>query len=171
MANQPRRAHRSRRKPPISRSRCNRWPATSPRRSSRFGILNAGVFTATVLPLSTAYIVCEAFGFEAAVDRKFEEAPVFFTLFAAGLRDRRGDRADSAPPAAQDGSAARKSLQGILLPAELVLMLIVVNRKHVMGEHTNKPWVNAIAWTTVAVVGTLSIVYVAGQFLPGLLGG
>ena len=41
------------------------------RASSRFGILNAGVFTATVLPLSTAYIVCEAFGFEAAVDRKF----------------------------------------------------------------------------------------------------
>ena len=50
-------------------------------------------------------------------------------------------------------------------------MLIVINRKQVMGEHTNKPWVNAIAWTTVAVVGTLSIVYVAGQFVPALLGG
>ena len=50
-----------------------------------FGILNAGLFTATVLPLSTAYIVCEALGFEAAIDRKFSEAPVFFTLFAAGL--------------------------------------------------------------------------------------
>ena len=50
-------------------------------------------------------------------------------------------------------------------------MLIIINRKQIMGEHTNKPWVNAIAWATVAVVGTLSIVYVAGQFVPGLLGG
>jgi Mn2+/Fe2+ NRAMP family transporter len=62
-------------------------------------------------------------------------------------------------------------LQGILLPAELVLILIVVNRKHVMGDHTNKPWVNAIAWATVVVVGTLSVIYVTGQFFPALLGG
>src|SRR6202012_1150787 len=49
------------------------------------GILNAGVFTAAVLPLSTSYIICEALGFEAAIDRTFEQAPVFFSLFAAGL--------------------------------------------------------------------------------------
>ncbi|MGB8520655.1 MAG: Nramp family divalent metal transporter [Candidatus Tumulicola sp.] len=134
------------------------------------GILNAGVFTATVLPLSTSYIVCEAFGFEAAIDRKFEEAPVFFTLFAAGLLIGAAIVLIPHLPLLKMVLLAQVA-QGILLPAELVLMLIVVNRKQIMGEHTNKPWVNAIAWTTVAVVGTLSIVYVAGQFLPGLLGG
>ncbi len=134
------------------------------------GILNAGVFTATVLPLSTSYIVCEAFGFEAAIDRKFEEAPVFFTLFAAGLLIGAAIVLIPHLPLLKMVLFAQV-LQGILLPAELVLMLVVVNRKQIMGEHTNKPWVNAIAWATIAVVGTLSIVYVAGQFVPGLLGG
>ena len=72
------------------------------------GILNAGIFTATVLPLSTAYIVCEAFGFEAAIDRKFEEAPVFFTLFAAGLLIGAAIVLIPASSAAQDGPASRK---------------------------------------------------------------
>ncbi|MGA8533379.1 MAG: Nramp family divalent metal transporter [Candidatus Tumulicola sp.] len=134
------------------------------------GILNAGIFTATVLPLSTSYIVCEAFGFEAAIDRKFEEAPVFFTLFAAGLLIGAAVVLIPHLPLLQMVLFAQV-LQGILLPAELVLMLIVINRKQVMGEYTNKPWVNAIAWATVFVVGTLSVVYVAGQFFPRLLGG
>jgi NRAMP (natural resistance-associated macrophage protein)-like metal ion transporter len=134
------------------------------------GILNAGIFTATVLPLSTSYIVCEAFGFEAAIDRKFEEAPVFFTLFAAGLVIGAVVVLIPHIPLLQMVLFAQV-LQGVLLPAELVLMLIVINRKQIMGEHTNKPWVNAIAWTTVVVVGTLSVIYVAGQFFPALLGG
>jgi len=134
------------------------------------GILNAGIFTATVLPLSTSYIVCEAFGFEAAIDRKFEEAPVFFTLFAAGLLI--GAIVVLVPhvPLLKMVLFAQV-LQGILLPAELVLMLAIVNRKHIMGKHTNTPFGNAVAWTTAAVVGSLSVLYVAGQFFPALLGG
>lgn len=134
-----------------------------------FGILNAGIFTATVLPLSTAYVVCEAFGFEAAIDRKFSEAPVFFSLFAVGLIIGAvivlipGIHLLNMILFAQD-------LQGILLPAELVLMLIIVNRKSIMGKHTNSRLGNAIGWTTVVVIGCLSIVYVAGQFFPRLLG-
>jgi Mn2+/Fe2+ NRAMP family transporter len=61
-------------------------------------------------------------------------------------------------------------LQGILLPAELVLMLIIINRKSVMGEHTNGPLANAIAWATAILIGLLSLLYVAGQFIPQLLG-
>ena len=61
-------------------------------------------------------------------------------------------------------------LQGILLPAELVLMLIIINRKNVMGVHVNTPVANTIAWTTAVVIGLLSILYVAGQFFPQLLG-
>ncbi len=135
-----------------------------------FGILNAGIFTATVLPLSTSYIVCEAFGFEAAIDRKFSEAPVFFTLFAAGLLIGACVVLIPGIPLLRLILFAQE-LQGVLLPAELVLMLIIINRKSIMGEHVNSPAANAIAWTTVAVVGALSVYYVAGQFIPSLLGG
>lgn len=135
-----------------------------------FGILNAGIFTATVLPLSTAYVVCEALGFEAAINRKFSEAPVFFSLFAVGL-------VLGAAIVLIPGIHLLKlilfaqDLQGILLPAELVLMLIIVNRKQIMGTHTNSPLANAIGWTTVVVIGCLSVLYVTGQFYPKLLGG
>ena len=53
-------------------------------------------------------------------------------------------------------------LQGMLLPAELVLMLIIINRKRVMGEHTNGPLANTIGWTTAIVIGLLSLLYVRG---------
>ncbi len=134
-----------------------------------FGILNAGIFTATVLPLSTSYIVCEAFGFEAAIDRTFSEAPVFFTLFAVGLLVGAVVVLIPHVPLLKMVLFAQV-LQGILLPAELALMLIVINRPHIMGKHTNSPLGNAIAWTTAAVVGALSVLYVAGQFFPRLLG-
>lgn len=133
------------------------------------GILNAGVFTAAVLPLSTSYIICEALGFEAAIDRTFEQAPVFFSLFAAGLVAGAAIVLIPNLPLLQMVLFAQV-LQGIVLPAELVLMLIIINRTHIMGRHTNSPLANAIAWTTVVVVGSLSVLYVAGQFFPSLLG-
>ena len=61
-------------------------------------------------------------------------------------------------------------LQGILLPAELVLMLIIINRKSVMGAHTNSRLANIITWATAIVIGLLSLLYVVGQFIPQLLG-
>ncbi|HVA33269.1 MAG TPA: divalent metal cation transporter, partial [Candidatus Baltobacteraceae bacterium] len=134
------------------------------------GILNAGIFTATILPLSTAYIVCEALGFEAAIDRKFSEAPVFFSLFGAGLGI--GAIVVLIPhlPLLHMILFAQV-LNGILLPAELILMLAIVNRKSVMGAYVNTPLANAVTWTTIVILGALSIWYVAGQFYPPLLGG
>lgn len=134
------------------------------------GILNAGIFTATVLPLSTAYIVCEAFGFEAAIDRKFKEAPVFFTLFATGLLIGAAIVLIPNIPLLKMVLFAQV-LEGILLPAELVLMLIIINKSSIMGKHVNSPLNNVIAWATVAIVSVLSVFYVAGQFFPALLGG
>ena len=64
------------------------------------GILNAGLFTATVLPLSTSYIICEALGFEAAIDRRFSEAPAFFVLVRSGTAAGRRVRPHSGPTAA-----------------------------------------------------------------------
>ena len=64
---------------------------------------------------------------------------------------------------------AAQVIQGLLLPAELVLMLIIINRKHVMGEHTNSRFANTIGWATVVVIGSLSVIYVLAQFIPQLL--
>lgn len=146
-------------------------PLAGPLASAVFalGILNAGLFTATVLPLSTSYIICEALGFEAALDRGFSEAPFFFTIFAAGLILGAGFVLIPHLPLLQLILFAQ-NLQGILLPFELILMLIVINRKSVMGEFTNSPLANIVAWATAIIIGVLSVLYVLSQLIPGLLG-
>jgi Mn2+/Fe2+ NRAMP family transporter len=131
------------------------------------GILNAGLFTATVLPLSTSFVICEALGFEAAVDRKFREAPVFFSLFGAGLLIGAGIVLIPGIPYTSFILWAQ-TLQGMALPPELVLMILIINRRSVMGSYTNTRLGNAIAWITTIVVGTLSIVAAAQQILPRL---
>jgi len=131
------------------------------------GILNAGLFTATVLPLSTSFVICEALGFEAAVDRKFREAPVFFSLFGAGLLIGAGIVLIPGIPYTSFILWAQ-TLQGMALPPELVLMILIINRRSVMGSYTNTRLGNAIAWTTTIVVGTLSIVAAAQQIIPRL---
>jgi NRAMP (natural resistance-associated macrophage protein)-like metal ion transporter len=125
-----------------------------------FGILNAGLFTATVLPLATAYIICEAFGLEAAVDRRLREAPVFYGLFAGGLV--LGAALVLLLPADQlfRYTFYAQVMQGAVLPLELVLMLIIINRKRVMGAYVNSPLVNVLAWATAIIIGGLAIVYV-----------
>lgn len=130
------------------------------------GILNAGLFTATVLPLSTSYVICEALGFEAAVDRKFSEAPVFFSLFGIGLIAGAAIVLIPGIPYLQFTIYAQV-LQGILLPPELVLMLIIINKTSVMGKFTNSITGNVIAWATVVIIGSLSVFYVIQQIISG----
>lgn len=132
-----------------------------------FGILNAGVFTATVLPLSTAYIVCEAFGLEASLDRRFREAPVFYTLFGSAIV--LGALLVLFVPSHSLFQLIfyAQVLQGVLLPFELVLMLLIVNRTRVMGAHVNGRLANAIAWATTAGIGGLALVYVWQQVTGG----
>jgi NRAMP (natural resistance-associated macrophage protein)-like metal ion transporter len=127
-----------------------------------FGILNAGLFTAAVLPLSTSYLVCEAFGFEAAIDRRFREAPVFFTLFAAGLIIGASLVLVPGAPLLQL-SIASQVVQGLLLPLELVLMLIIINRARVMGTFRNTRFANTICWATVVIVGVIALYYTYTQ--------
>ncbi|MFY9779104.1 MAG: divalent metal cation transporter [Candidatus Baltobacteraceae bacterium] len=127
-----------------------------------FGILNAGLFTAAVLPLSTSYLVCEAFGFEAALDRGFREAPVFFSLFAAGLVIGAALVLLPGAPLLQL-SIASQLVQGLLLPLELVLMLLIINRARVMGAYRNTLPANVITWATVVIVGAIALYYTFTQ--------
>lgn len=131
-----------------------------------FGILNAGLFTATILPLSTSFVICEALGFEAAVDRRFSEAPAFFTIFGVGLIAGAAIVLIPGIPYLPFTIYAQV-LQGILLPPELILMLIIINKRSVMGRYTNSLFGNVIAWGTVAIVGGLSLFYVVRIIIFG----
>ena len=127
------------------------------------GILSAGLFTATVLPLSTAYVVCEALGFEAALDRRFSEAPVFFSLFGTGLLLGAAVVLIPHIPYLTLIFDAQV-VQGFLLPAELVLMLVIINRSNLMGRYVNNRWGNALGWITTVGIGVFSIIYIVQQF-------
>jgi NRAMP (natural resistance-associated macrophage protein)-like metal ion transporter len=122
------------------------------------GLLNAAIFTASILPLSTAYYVCEAFGFESGVENSFRQAPIFYSLYA-GLIVIGGGIVLIAPDVWQNfiifGSQV---LNGALLPIVLVLMLLLINRPKLMGTYVNNLAFNVIAWATVVIVGALTVI-------------
>jgi NRAMP (natural resistance-associated macrophage protein)-like metal ion transporter len=124
-----------------------------------FGLFNASLFAASILPLSTAYTVCEGLGLESGVDKSFKEAPVFYWLYTLLIAG--GAIAVLALPDSQLVSTAILSqvLNGILLPIVIILMLLLINRKDLMGEHVNSRLFNVLAWTTSAIVIGLNVAY------------
>lgn len=120
-----------------------------------FGLFNASFFAASVLPLSTAYTVCEGLGFESGIDRSFSQAPFFYwfyTLLIAG-----GAAVVLIPDfPLVEFSIFSQALNGILLPIVIVFMLLLINRKDLMGKHVNSRWFNAAAWLTAIIVTILS---------------
>jgi len=121
-----------------------------------FGLFNASLFAASILPLSTAYTVCEGLGLESGVDKSFDEAPVFYWLYTLLIA---GGAAVVLVPNFPMVKFVILSqvLNGILLPVVIILMLILINRKDLMGEHVNSRWFNAVAWLTAIIVIGLSV--------------
>ena len=121
-----------------------------------FGLFNASLFAASILPLSPAYTVCEGLGLESGVDKSFDEAPVFYWLYTLLIA---GGAAVVLVPNFPMVKFVILSqvLNGILLPVVIILMLILINRKDLMGEHVNSRWFNAVAWLTAIIVIGLSI--------------
>jgi NRAMP (natural resistance-associated macrophage protein)-like metal ion transporter len=131
------------------------------------GLLNAALFTASILPLSTAYYVCEAFGFERGIDRRFADAKVFYGLYLAFIVIGAGVVIiPNAPLLAIIFYS--QVLNGVLLPVVLVLMLLLINNKTLMGSWTNGLAFNIIAWTTVAIVSVLTFVSTVQIIFPQL---
>ena len=134
------------------------------------GLLNASLFAASILPLSTSYVICEALGFESGIDRKFGEAKIFYSLYTALIVV--GALLILIPGAPLVRIAVLSQVaNGLLLPLVLVFILLLVNRRDLMGEQVNTPAFNVIAWvTTIAmIVLTLVLVY-TGVFrgrMPG----
>jgi Mn2+/Fe2+ NRAMP family transporter len=120
-----------------------------------FGLFNASFFAASVLPLSTAYTVCEGLGFESGVNRSFRQAPFFYWLYTILIAG--GVAVVLIPdfPLVQF-SIFSQALNGILLPIVIVFMLLLINREDLMGHHVNSRWFNAAAWLTAIIVTILS---------------
>jgi NRAMP (natural resistance-associated macrophage protein)-like metal ion transporter len=126
-----------------------------------FGLLNASIFAASILPLSTAYTVCEAMGFESGLSKRFREAPVFYWLYTGLLAVGAAVILISKSPPAKL-AVLSQVLNGVLLPFVLVFMLILVNRRSLMKNRTNGRTYNIVAWTMTALATILTIVMLWG---------
>ena len=129
-----------------------------------FGLFVASVFSATILPLATAFYICEAFGFEAGIDKRIDQAPQFYSLFAfiigvSGLIIL----IPNAPLIKI--TIWTQIINAILLPVVLISMINMVNDKYVMGEHVNNRFQNIIGWSTVIILIVLTALLLIAPLL------
>ena len=121
------------------------------------GLFGASVLAATIMPISTAFVICEAFGWESGVDKRFGDARAFFSIYTfvlvAGALIVLLPGLDLLPLI-----VASQNLQGLLLPIVLVFMVLLVNDKRLMGRHRNGRVANVLAWSAVGLVVVLDVV-------------
>src|SRR5438876_4179992 len=122
------------------------------------GLFNASLFAASILPLSTAYTVCEGLGFESGVDMKFGEAPVFYWLYTILIAAGAGVILIPNLPLVRI-SILSQVVNGIAIPPVLIFMLLLVNKKELMGAFVNSRLYNVIAWGTAIIMTLLSLIY------------
>jgi len=128
-----------------------------------FGLFIASIFSATILPLATAFYVCEAFGFEAGIDKKWNEAKEFYVLYTGILIV--GAAIILIPNAPLIFiSLWSQVINGMLLPVVLVCMMLLVNNKKIMGKYVNKPVNNLIGWGAVIILIALSLALLVVPF-------
>ena len=131
-----------------------------------FGLFNASFFAATILPLATSYYVCEAFGWESGIDKKWGEAKQFYALYTGIVALGAAVVLIPRLPLVKI-MLVSQVVNGMLLPFILIFMLLLVNDHRIMGKHRNGPWFNAIAWTTTVVMIALTayLVYAGARDL------
>jgi len=130
-----------------------------------FGLLNASLFAASILPLSTAYTICEAFGWESSLNHRFSGAPQFYGLYSLTIFLGAGLILMPDIPLISIMFYSQV-VNGILLPFVLIFMLILINDRQIMGDYVNGPIVNVISWTTAIVLIFLSgaMIYTSVMF-------
>jgi Mn2+/Fe2+ NRAMP family transporter len=130
------------------------------------GLLNASLFSAAILPLSTSYTVCEAFGWENSVQRDLKDAPIFFGIYTAFIVI--GAAIILLPiQSLIQAMLISQTFNGVLLPVILITMLILINDKRLMGKFKNGRLFNIIAWVTAIVLIVLAAILLVVTFLPG----
>lgn len=121
------------------------------------GLFNASLFAACILPLSTAYTVCEGLGLESGLDKSFKEARFFYWFYTLLLVVGAAVVLIPNFPLI-NVIIGSQVLNGVLLPVVLIFMLRLVNRRELMGKYTNSRWFNLVAWLTTVIVICLSLV-------------
>jgi len=125
-----------------------------------FGLLNASLFAASIIPLSTAYTICEGMGWEEGVNKKFSEAPQFFGLYtlliAVGAIAILSPRIPLIPI-----MYISQVINGILLPLILIFMLMLINNPKIMGKYTNSKFYNyvTILLIIIIVISSMALFY------------
>lgn len=128
-----------------------------------FGLFIASVFSATILPVATAFYVCEAFGFEAGINKKWKEAPQFYALYTIIIIISAAIiLIPNAPLIAI--TLWTQIINGLLLPVVLICMMVLVNNTAIMSKHVNKPYQNIIGWATVVILIVLSFILLGASF-------
>jgi Mn2+/Fe2+ NRAMP family transporter len=128
-----------------------------------FGLFIASIFASVILPVATAFYVCEAFGFEAGIDKKWKEAPQFYWLYTGIIAISAGMILLPNAPLIQISLWSQR-INGILLPVVLICMVLIINKKDVMGKYVNKPISNIISWITIIILLALSATLVVSLF-------
>jgi NRAMP (natural resistance-associated macrophage protein)-like metal ion transporter len=124
------------------------------------GLLNASVFAACILPLSTAYTVCEGLGFESGVNHRMREAPVFYLLYTLLIVAGAGVTLIPKFPLVTM-ILLSQVLNGMLLPFVLIPMVLLVNKRDLMGDWVNSRWFNTVTWISVVIIIGVSLAYIA----------
>ena len=120
------------------------------------GLFNASLFAASILPLSTAYTVCEGLGFESGVGKKFGEAPVFYWLYTILIVAGGGVILYPNLPLVKI-SILSQVINGIVLPFVLIFMLLLINKKELMSSYVNSRAYNVVAWATTFILIALTL--------------
>ena len=126
------------------------------------GLFNASLFAACILPISTAYAVCEGLGLESGIDKRFEEAPAFYWLYTALIVFGAGAVLVPRFPLFRV-MVLSQVVNGILLPFVLIFVILLINDPELMGKYTNSKWYNVVSWFTVAVMIVLTIAMAIAQ--------
>jgi len=128
------------------------------------GLANASLFSASILPLSTAYCICEGMGWEAGVNKSFKEAPQFMWLYTILIVI--GSLIVLLPNAPLISIMwISQVINGVMLPFVLIFMLFLINKIELMGDYTNSKTFNRIAWVTTVIMVTLTLIFVVTLFL------
>ena len=124
------------------------------------GLFNASIFAACILPLSTAYTVCEGLGFESGVNKRMREAPIFYFLYTLLIAVGAAVVLIPKFPLVRM-ILLSQVLNGMLLPFVLIFMILLINKHDLMGEWVNPRWFNVVSWITIVLIIGLTLAYVA----------
>ena len=134
-----------------------------------FGLFNASLFGACILPLSTAFYICEGMGWESGVDKDFKQAPQFFWLFTIIIVISALIILFPDAPLITIMYISQV-VNGAVLPFVLIFMQLLINNQRLMGKYVNGPLFNGIAWTTVVTMVLLTLLMTFDMILPGVVG-